>query len=332
MGHSLYPSSKRGPIRASFSLERRNTVNNLLVALTTGVLMAGAYLIAPAASTTNPRYRLAVVDQGPIVAVVSATGTINPITTMIVGSQLSGQVVEILANHNDQVKANQVLARLNADQIRYKLDAAKAEIAQMKATKTMQEVEAGQAERNYMRQKALRPSGATSEAVYDAAQGKFETAKAQLDVIAAQIQQREAALKQIEVDLRNTDIRAPVDGVVIKRDVELGQTVAAAYQAPTLFTLADDLHFMEIAASIDETDVGRIQPDQRVVFSVTAYPGREFEGRVRQVRLGSVTVSNVVVYTARDHLDREPQARTFPWHDCQPSDRDGCQAERQPHP
>ena len=288
-------------------------MNNLIVAALTGALMAGAYLLAPATgnSTGNLRYRLATVDQGSIVAVVNATGTINPITTVIVGSQLSGQVVEILANHNDEVKAGQIVARLNSDQIRYKLDAAKADIAQMKAAKIMQEVEAGQAERNYLRQKALRPSGATSEATYDAAESKFETSKAQLEVIAAQIQQREAALRQIEVDLRNTDIRSPVDGVVIKRDVELGQTVAATYQAPTLFTLADDLHHMEIAANIDETDVGRIRQGQQVVFGVTAYPGREFEGRVRQVRLGSTTVSNVVIYTAIISIEN-PKLELFP--------------------
>ena len=110
--------------------------------------------------------------------------------------------------------------------------------------------------------------------------------------------QREAALRQIEVDLRNTDIRSPVEGVVIQRSIELGQTVAATYQAPTLFLIADDLHRMEIAANIDETDVGRIRPGQRASFGVTAYPGREFVGTVRQVRLSSSTVSNVVIYTA----------------------------------
>jgi len=111
--------------------------------------------------------------------------------------------------------------------------------------------------------------------------------------------------------LRNTDSRSSVDGVVIKRDVELGQTVAATYQAPTLFTLADDLHRMEIAANIDETDVGRIRPDQRVTFGVTAYPGKEFEGCVRQVRLGSTTISNVVIYTAIISIEN-PQLELFP--------------------
>jgi HlyD family secretion protein len=107
----------------------------------------------------------------------------------------------------------------------------------------------------------------------------------------------EANLRQVEVDLANTDIRAPVDGVIIQRSVELGQTVAASLQSPTIFTIADDLRRMEIAVSIDETDVGRVKPGQSAIFSVSAYPGREFEGRVKHVRLGSQTISNVVTYT-----------------------------------
>ena len=107
----------------------------------------------------------------------------------------------------------------------------------------------------------------------------------------------EAVLHQVEVDLSNTDIRSPVDGVIIQRSVELGQTLAASLQSPTIFTIADDLRHMEIAASVDETDVGRVKPGQRVTFTVSAYPDREFEGKVKQVRLGSQTVSNVVTYT-----------------------------------
>ena len=107
----------------------------------------------------------------------------------------------------------------------------------------------------------------------------------------------EAVLRQVEVDLANTDIRSPVNGVIIQRSVELGQTVAASLQSPTIFTIADDLRRMEIAVSIDETDVGRVKPDQRAMFSVGAYPGHEFEGKVKHVRLGSQTVSNVVTYT-----------------------------------
>ncbi len=123
-------------------------------------------------------------------------------------------------------------------------------------------------------------------------------AEAQLVSVTAQIAQREAVVRQIEVDLKNTDIRSPVDGVVIQRNIELGQTVAASLQAPTLFLIADDLRHMEISANVDEADVGRVVDGQRVSFTVNAYPGRTFEGRVKQVRLGSQTVQNVVIYTA----------------------------------
>src|SRR5262245_61891569 len=232
-------------------------------------------------SASTPAYRFATIDRGSIVAIVNATGTINPITTVIVGSQLSGQVVEILADYNDPVKADQVVARLNSDQIRYRLEAAKADIAQMRAAQIVGEVEAAEAERAYQRQSTLRTSGTTSEASFDATRTRAKSARARLQVIAAQILQREAALHQIDVDLRNTEIRSPVDGVIIQRNVELGQTVAATYQAPTLFLIADDLHRMEIAANIDETDVGRIKPGQRARFSVNTYPGREFTGTVR---------------------------------------------------
>ncbi len=125
----------------------------------------------------------------------------------------------------------------------------------------------------------------------------LQVAQGNLAAVTAQIAQREAAVRQIEVDLRNTDIRSPVSGVIVQRNVELGQTVAASLQAPELFRIADDLRYMEISANIDETDVGRIQSGQRATFTVNAFPGRTFEGRVKQVRLGSQTVNNVVIYT-----------------------------------
>ena len=161
----------------------------------------------------------------------------------------------------------------------------------------MQEAKSEEADLAFARQAKLKPSGAVSEATYDAARTAAAVAKAQLEVTTAKIEQMEAVLRQVEVDLYNTDIRSPVDGVIIQRSVELGQTVAASLQSPTIFTIADDLRRMEIAVSIDETDVGRVKPGQRVVFSVSAYPGREFEGKVKHVRLGSQTISNVVTYT-----------------------------------
>jgi len=298
-------------------------------------------------------YRTAKADRGEIVATVSATGTINPTTTVIVGSQLSGQVVEVLADYNSEVKAGQVVARLNQDQIRARLDAARADLAQMRAQRlvtegqiekvraetekaraaqadmeaqvTRNEALLADADRIYKRQSDLRTRGFAADAAVDTARATrdaqeaaltsaraqvnsakaailglaadLQVAQANLSAVSAQIKQREAAVRQIEVDLANSEIKSPVSGVVVQRNVELGQTVAASLQAPELFRIADDLRKMEIAANIDETDIGRIKPGQRVSFTVNAFPGRTFDGTVKQVRLGSQNVQNVVIYT-----------------------------------
>jgi len=267
------------------------TLTSVLVAVVT------PFVFSPWSTANAPTYKLVTVKRGSIISTVSATGTINPVTTVIVGSQLSGQIIEILANYNDKVSSGQVLARLNSDQIRFRRDAALADLAQARATKEMQEAKVAEVALAFERQAKLKPSGAVSEATYVTARTALDTAKAQLQVAIAKIEQTTAVLHQIEVDLYNTEIRSPVDGVIIKRDVELGQTVAASFQSPTIFTIADDLRHMEIGASIDETDVGRVRPGQKVTFTVSAYPGREFEGTFKHVRLGSQTVSNVVTYT-----------------------------------
>ena len=175
----------------------------------------------------------------------------------------------------------------------------------------MQDAKVAEADLNFARQVRLKPTGAVSDVTYDAARTAAVVAKAQFQVNAAKIEQMEAVLRQVEVDLANTDIRSPVDGVIIQRSVELGSTVAASLQSPTIFTIADDLRRMEIAVSIDETDVGRVKPGQRVAFTVSAYPGREFEGKVKHVRLGSQTVSNVVTYTGIVSIDN-PKMELLP--------------------
>jgi HlyD family secretion protein len=305
--------------------------------------------VAPAEGS----YRTAKAERGEIVATVSATGTINPTTTVIVGSQLSGQVVEILADYNSEVKAGQVVARLNQDQIRARLDAARADLAQMRAQRLVSEgqIEKVKAEtekaraaqvdmeaqvtrnealladtdRIFKRQNDLRTRGFAADAAVDTARATrdaqeaalasaraqvnsakaaivglaadLQVAQANLAAVTAQGQQREAAVRQIEVDLSNSEIKSPVNGVIVQRNVELGATVAASLQAPVLFLIADDLSRMEIAANIDETDIGRIKTGQRATFTVNAFPGRNFDGVVKQVRLGSQNVQNVVIYT-----------------------------------
>ena len=326
----------------------------VLVAVAVAAAIGSRFLPDFSANTAETSYRFARIDHGPILATVNSTGTINPVTTIIVGSQLSGQVVEILADYNSEVKAEQVVARLNSDQIKARLDAARADLEQIRAQRLVTEAQierAGSeieraksteadakaqidraealladAERLLTRQSELQSRGFAATAALDTARTQRDAqraaavqaraalsgaiaqqqtlaadrkmAQAQLATVNAQILQKEAVVRQIEVDLRNTEIRSPVSGVVIQRNIELGQTVAASLQAPTLFLIADDLRRMEISANVDESDVGAVRDGQRVTFTVNAFPGRTFEGRVKQVRLGSQTVQNVVIYTA----------------------------------
>ena len=322
------------------------------------VLVAGALgfvLWKPTGSSASDQaYRLGVVDRGSITASVRATGTLNPVTTVLVGSQLSGQVVEILADYNTPVKQGQVVARLYAEQIKSRRDAALADLAQAeadldtkraqidKAQSALQRSEAqandlaaqrdraraqlAEAQRNLDRQRelttravgtqtALEQAGtqldvqkanlASAEAQIASNQAETEGLKADLALAGANLKsaeavilQRQAKLRDIEIDLARTDIKSPVDGVVVKRDIELGQTVAASLSAPTLFTIAQDLREIDIYANIDEADVGRLKDGQKVTFTVNAYPNRTFEGSVRMVRLSAQTVQNVVTYTA----------------------------------
>ncbi len=182
---------------------RTFTWNRKSALILTGVLViVGVAALVPHWSTANaPAYKVAAVKRGSITSTVTATGTINPVTTIIVGSQLSGQIVQILADYNDSVSSGQILARLNSDQIRFKHDAAKADLAQARAMKVMQEAKAAEADLAFTRQAKLKPSGAVSEVTYDAAHTAAEVAKAQLQVTTAKIEQMEAVLHQVEVDL-----------------------------------------------------------------------------------------------------------------------------------
>jgi HlyD family secretion protein len=305
-------------------------------------------------ASTEQTWRTVTVERGSIVAAVNATGTINPTATAIVGSQVSGQVVEVLADFNSRVSAGQVLARLNTEQIRARLDAARADLAQAQALNRIQratvdkvradteraaatradamanrakaEAMLADAEKTLARQSELQSRGIASgvalqqantarqtmsasrdqadaqirasDAQRQALDADLKVAEAQILSSEAQIAQREAVVRQIEVDIRNSDVRSPVDGVVVQRNIELGQTVAASLQAPTLFLVAQDLTKVEIYANIDEADVGRVREGMEATFTVTAFPARTFGGRVKTVRLGSQTVQNVVIYTA----------------------------------
>jgi HlyD family secretion protein len=298
-------------------------------------------------------FRTESVERGPILSVVSTTGTLNAVITVQVGSQVSGQIKALLADYNSEVKAGQVIARIDPETFEAKVRQARAELEVARANVNIQRagIERAQkelanavssqisakartekarvtlvnAKRNLERRRALFQSGAVSESQIDDAQtahdqtqaqlksdeaderaaeslvatreAALKTARAQVDHAIEQVRQKEAALNQAEVDLENTFIRSPVDGVVIERAVDIGQTVAASFQAPKLFVIAQDLRRMQVETDVDEADIGRVHVGQEAVFAVDAFAGREFRGYVLQIRKAPRIVQYVVTYT-----------------------------------
>ncbi|HEV7264365.1 MAG TPA: HlyD family efflux transporter periplasmic adaptor subunit [Falsiroseomonas sp.] len=301
----------------------------------------------------GPRLRLAETDRGPIASVVAATGTVNPVLSVQVGSQLSGQIRELFADFNTRVTAGQAIAKLDTRTIEARQAAAAADrqsaaaavqvaraqaerataelgsaTAQLTAARARAESAAAQArdaEEELRRATELRSRGVNAErdlsraqfaaermradaaaaraaadqqeAVLAGAGAAIRTAEAQVAAAEAAEAQRAAQLRQVEVDLANATIRAPIDGVVISRSVDIGQTVAASLQAPVIFQIAASLDEMEVWATVDEGDIGRIRPGQEVGFTVAAHPGVNLRGTVKEIRLAPTTVQNVVTYT-----------------------------------
>ena len=278
------------------------------------------------AGASVPEYRLAKVERGAISSVVSATGTLNPVVSVQVGSQISGQIKEIYVDFNSAVKKGQVIARIDPDTFALRVNQAMADVESARATVMTQranvmalqaevsraKVTLADAERELERNRLLQEKNFVSAAVldkarfvYDSAREQVRTAQAQLKVGEAQVRnvealvkQREAQLAQAKVDLDRTAIRAPVDGVVISRNVDAGQTVAASLQAPTLFVIAQNLTDMQVETSIDEAEIGRLRAGQEATFTVDSFPGRTFNGKVSQVRKAATVVQNVVTYIA----------------------------------
>jgi HlyD family secretion protein len=272
-----------------------------------------------------PQWRTAVVSRGSIVASVSATGTLNAEVSVPVGSQVSGQIKEVLADFNAEVRRGQLIARIDPETFEYRVrqsqadvDAARAQvltaqanISAATAAASRVNVNLAEARRDLDRKQQLVArnfiSGAEldkARAVLDAVTEELSSARAQIEVAQAQagsakavVAQREASLLAARADLERTAIRAPVDGIVIKRSIDAGQTVAASLQAPELFVIARNLRDMQVDTSIDEAEIGKIKVGQRATFTVDSYPGRSFSGTVKQVRKAALTVQNVVTYT-----------------------------------
>ena len=319
--------------------------------LVIAIAVLGIYVYSGHLKGRTP-FQTAAVVQGPLVAAISATGTLNAVINVQVGSQVSGQIKELYADFNSQVTNGQIIARIDPDifqaqvnQARAQVEAAQAAVLNQRAvvTKTRADLENARAalavahaqtakaqvavvdaDRNLGRQRELRRQELTAQADLDAAQvaydsavaqheasvaqeraqtaqvdsaaAQLEVAEAQLQNAIAQVAEAQANLSQAELNLEHTVIRAPVDGVVVSRNVDVGQTVAASLQAPTLFLIAQDLSKMQVDTNVDEADVGRVRVGQAVTFTVDSFPGQTFAGEVIQVRKAPQVVQNVVTY------------------------------------
>src|SRR5918996_34262 len=245
------------------------------------------------------------VQRGNITQVVSSTGTLQAVVTVLVGSQVSGTIEKLFADFNTKVRAGQVVAQLNQDKFKAAVDQARANVLAAQSNFAKAEVTASDARRTLERNRELRKRELMAQSELDAAQTAYDAAVAQVEVNKAQTAQAQAALNQSLVDLNNTVIRSPVDGIVISRSVDVGQTVAASLSAPTLFTIANDLTKMEVHTNVDEADIGNVSEGQEVTFTVDAHPQRRFRGKVHQVRNAPQIIQNVVTYNAVVRIDNK---------------------------
>jgi len=266
----------------------------------TGVVIAALLGIAVFFSFGNKeneiKYRTEKAARGDIIATVTATGTVNAVTTVLVGTQVSGTMKNIYADFNSPVKKGQAIALIDPATFEAQVAQARANLLSAKATLEKSEAALADAKRTMDRNRELLSKNLIARSDLDTAETNYETAKAQVGVSKAQVAQTEAALKIAETNLGYTKILSPVDGVVISRNVDIGQTVAASFQTPTLFTIAQDLTKMQIDTNIDEADIGNMKVGQDVEFTVDAYPDITFKGMVSQVRNSPIIVENVVTY------------------------------------
>jgi HlyD family secretion protein len=257
---------------------------------------AGIYYYRSDVAAEAPTLNTAEVTQGDVVATVEATGSLEAVTTVEVGTQVSGTIKTLGADFNSQVRQGQVIARLDPSLFDTQVAQERATVMRLKAEVERARVQAEDAKVKLGRAKDLAAQELIARSDLDAAVSTANAADASVKSVEAQLVQAQASLNQAEVNLSHTIIRAPIDGVVIARNVNVGQTVAASMQAPTLFVLAQNLKEMRVNASVDESDIGKIQTNQPVRFRVDAYPNETFNGTVSQVRLQPVVEQNVVSY------------------------------------
>jgi HlyD family secretion protein len=249
---------------------------------TIAILLAASILACSGRGKKDEKYKTEPVTRGTVTMTVTATGTLSAVTTVQIGSQVSGVIARLYADFNSHVKKGQLLAELDPTPFQ-------AQVEQRQADVTKAKVEAANAQITYERQRRLVAAGLAAQADLDAARAQYEGAE-------AQVKQSTAALQQSLTNLGYTKIISPIDGVVVDRQYDVGQTVAASFQAPTLFSIAQDLKKMQVQADVDQSDIGRVAVGQLARFTVDAYPDEEFRGRISQIRLNASVNQNVVSY------------------------------------
>ena len=243
---------------------------------------AGAYFVLEGRKKAEPKYRTATVDKGKVTQTVTATGTLSAVITVKVGSVVSGIVAALHADFNKQVKKGEILAELDPTPFQARIDLSRAGLDKAR-------VEVRNTEIGLRRQKALGEQGLAPQADLDQALANYDSA-------VASVAQAQATLEQAQTDLKNSKIVAPIDGVVVDRQYDVGQSVAASFQAPTIFTIAQDLTKMQVSADVSESDIGMCRVGQPVHFTVDAYPDQNFRGTISQIRLNATVNQNVVTY------------------------------------
>jgi HlyD family secretion protein len=243
-----------------------------------------------------PGFKTAPVEQGSIAATVSATGTLNAVTTVQVGTQVSGTIQKLFVDYNSSVKKGQVIAQIDPAIFSSQLEQSQGNFQSAKANLAKAKALAVDAKRTLERNRQLLKEGIVSQGDYDVAETNYRGAAAAVTAAEGSVLQTRGAYLQSQTNLNYATIRSPVDGVVVSRNVDVGQTVAASFQTPTLFTIAQDLTKMQINTSVDEADIGKVKVGQSVVFNVDAYPEMQFRGVVSQVRIAPIVTQNVVTY------------------------------------
>jgi len=248
-------------------------------------------------TASMPKYKLSKVERSTIVEKVEAAGVINPVKTVSIGSQVSGIISEIYVDFNSQVKKGQILAQLDPALLQAQVNKALGDVNAAKANYQKTKSILIYDKTNYQRYQRLYKRRYVAKGDVDLAEATYKSDMAQLNAMSGQIAQTTATLQNNATNLRYTKIISPVDGVVVSRAVDVGQTVAASFQTPTLFTVAQDLNKMQIEVSVSEADIGKVKVGQQVEYNLDGYPDEVFTGKVSQVRLSPTTVSNVVTYT-----------------------------------